>query len=72
MAQLKYKDCENLINFKRLWKRYTMYEAIEHFTGVDISEMDEATIAKAFKDLGISLDSSVAKGKLIDEILGKM
>ena len=23
---------ENLINFKRPWKRYTMYEVIEHFT----------------------------------------
>ena len=29
------------IDFKRPWKRYTMYEAIEHFTGVDISQMDE-------------------------------
>ena len=43
---------ENLINFQRPWKRYTMYEAIEHFTGIDISEMDEATMAKTAKDLG--------------------
>ena len=62
---------ENLINFQRPWKRYTMYEAIEHFTGIDISEMDEATIAKTPKDLGISLDSSMAKGKLIDAIFGE-
>ena len=33
---------DNLINFQRPWKRYTMYEAIEHFTGIDISKMDEA------------------------------
>ena len=62
---------ENLINFQRPWKRYTMYEAIEHFTGIDISEMDEATIAKTAKNLGISLDSSMAKGKLIDAIFGE-
>ena len=62
---------ENLINFQRPWKRYTMYEAIEHFTGIDISEMDEETIAKTAKDMGVSVDSSMAKGKLIDEIFGE-
>ena len=62
---------ENLINFQRPWKRYTMYEAIEHFTGIDISEMDEATMAETAKDLGVSVDSSMARGKLIDEIFGE-
>ena len=62
---------ENLINFQRPWKRYTMYEAIEHFTGIDISEMDETTMAKTAKDLGVSVDSSMARGKLIDEIFGE-
>ncbi len=62
---------ENLINFKRPWKRYTMYEAIEHFTGIDISKMDEATMAKTAKNLGVSVDSSMARGKLIDEIFGE-
>ena len=62
---------ENLIDFQRPWKRYTMYEAIEHFTGIDISEMDEATMAKTAKDLGVSVDSSMARGKLIDEIFGE-
>ena len=54
---------ENLINFQRPWKRYNMYEAIEHFTGIDISEMDEATMAETAKDLGVSVDSSMARGK---------
>ena len=62
---------ENLINFQRPWKRYSMYEAIERFTGIDISEMDEETIAKTAKDMGVSVDSSMAKGKLIDEIFGE-
>ncbi|MBL6663287.1 MAG: lysine--tRNA ligase [Flavobacteriales bacterium] len=62
---------ENLINFQRPWKRYTMYEAIENFTGIDISEMDETTMAKTAKDLGVSVDSSMARGKLIDEIFGE-
>jgi lysyl-tRNA synthetase class 2 len=62
---------ENLINFQRPWKRYTMYEAIEHFTGIDISEMDEETMAKTAKELGVSVDSSMARGKLIDEIFSE-
>jgi len=62
---------ENMINFKRPWKRYTMYEAIEHFTGIDISEMDEATMSETAKKLGVEVDKSMGRGKLIDEIFGE-
>lgn len=62
---------DNVINFQRPWKRYTMFEAIEHFTGIDISEMDEAQLLATCKDLGIETDSSMGKGKLIDEIFGE-
>ena len=47
-----------------------MYEAIKHFTGIDISEMDEETMAETAKKLGISVASSMGRGKLIDEIFG--
>ena len=62
---------ENLINFQRPWKRYTMYEAIEHFTGIDISKMDEVTMAETAKKLGVEVDISMGRGKLIDEIFGE-
>ncbi|MDB0027242.1 lysine--tRNA ligase [Flavobacteriales bacterium] len=62
---------DNLLNFQRPWKRYTMYEAIEHFTGIDISKMDEATIAETAKKLGLEVDKSMGRGKLIDEIFGE-
>lgn len=61
---------DHVINFKRPWKRFTMYEAIAHFTGVDISEMDEAAMANACRDMGIHVDKSMGRGKLIDEIFG--
>ncbi|MDC0249397.1 lysine--tRNA ligase [Flavobacteriales bacterium] len=61
----------NLINFQRPWKRYTMYEVIEHFTGIDISKMDEATMAKTAKKLGVEVDKSMGRGRLIDEIFGE-
>jgi lysyl-tRNA synthetase class 2 len=61
---------ENLINFKRPWKRMTMYEAIEHFTGVDVSQMNENEMAAAARKLGVGIDSTMGRGKLIDAIFG--
>jgi lysyl-tRNA synthetase class 2 len=62
---------ENLIDFKRPWKRYSMFEAIEHFTGIDISDMDEAALRETAKKMHIPVDSSMGKGKIIDEIFGE-
>ncbi|MEP2025984.1 MAG: lysine--tRNA ligase [Reichenbachiella sp.] len=62
---------ENVINFQRPWKRYTMFEAIEHFTGVDISEMGEAELRATAKKLDVPTDESMGKAKLIDEIFGE-
>ncbi len=62
---------ENMIDFKRPWKRYTMYEAIEAYTGIDISEMKEDELKQTAKKLNVEIDETMAKGKLIDEIFGE-
>ena len=62
---------DNVINFQRPWRRFTMYEAIEHFTGVNISKMDEKEMADTAKKLGVEVDKSMGRGKLIDEIFGE-
>jgi lysyl-tRNA synthetase class 2 len=62
---------EHLINFQRPWKRYTMYEAIKEFTGVDISEMDEQTMYAEAKKMHVPLDASMGRGKIIDSIFGE-
>ncbi|MEE3447268.1 MAG: lysine--tRNA ligase, partial [Bacteroidales bacterium] len=67
----KVKVGENVIDFKRPWKRFTMFEAIQHFTGVDISQMDEKELAETAKKFGVEVDSTMGKGKLIDEIFGE-
>lgn len=59
------------IDFKRPWKRFTMFEAIEHFTGIDISEMDEAELRETANKLEVPTDDTMGKGKLIDEIFGE-
>jgi len=59
------------IDFKRPWKRYTMYEAIQEYTGIDISEMDEKELHETAQKLKVEVDESMGKGKLIDEIFGE-
>lgn len=62
---------DKIINFARPWKRYTMYEAIQHFTGVDISEMTEEEMRAAAIQLKVKVDDTMGRGKLIDEIFGE-
>ncbi|WP_299247832.1 lysine--tRNA ligase [uncultured Cytophaga sp.] len=60
----------NIISFQRPWKRFTMFEAIQHYTGIDIGEMDEVQLRATCKSLNVDVDDSMGKGKLIDEIFG--
>ncbi|MCK4570062.1 MAG: lysine--tRNA ligase [Bacteroidales bacterium] len=62
---------ENTIDFKRPWKRYTMLGVIREYTGIDISEMDEAELRATANKLEVETDPSMGKGKLIDEIFGE-
>jgi lysyl-tRNA synthetase class 2 len=65
------KSGENMIDFKRPWKRFTMYEAIHHFTGIDISSMNEAELSAIAKSLHVPVDPTMGKGKIIDQIFGE-
>lgn len=62
---------DHTIDFKRPWQRYSMYEAIQHFTGFDISEMDEKGMREVASKLNIKTDETMGRGKLIDEIFGE-
>jgi lysyl-tRNA synthetase, class II len=62
---------DKVIDFKRPWKRFTMFEAIQHFTGIDISAMDEAALIETCKKLHVPFDTTMGKGKLIDAIFGE-
>ncbi len=62
---------ENVIDFQRPFKRITMYDSIKEFTGIDISEMSETELRDTCKSLGIQVNESMGKGKLVDEIFGE-
>ncbi|HZB11972.1 MAG TPA: lysine--tRNA ligase [Chryseolinea sp.] len=68
-TQVKVGD--KIIDFKRPWKRYTMFEAIQHFTGIDISNMNEEELRKTCEQLHVPKDDTMGKGKLIDQIFGE-
>ena len=61
---------EHTINFKAPYARVTMTNSIKHFTGFDISGKSEAELYEAAKGMGIEVDATMGKGKLIDEIFG--
>ena len=67
----KVKVSDREIDFKRPWKRLSMYEAIKEYTGIDISGMNEEEIIKVANKVGVETDPSMGKGKLIDEIFGE-
>ena len=59
------------ISFKAPFKRVTMYDAIKEHTGFDISNMDEEALRDVCKQLGIGVEKSMGKGKLVDEIFSE-
>ncbi|MDF1865759.1 MAG: lysine--tRNA ligase [Saprospiraceae bacterium] len=62
---------DNLVDFKAPYKRLPMFEAIEEYTGIDVSKMDEDELRGVCKKLHIQVEPSMGKGKLIDEIFGE-
>jgi len=61
---------EHKVNFKAPYARVTMTDAIKQFTGFDISGKGETELFDAAKSMGIDVDATMGKGKLIDEIFG--
>jgi lysyl-tRNA synthetase, class II len=59
------------IDFKAPYARVTMTDAIKKFTGFDITGKSEKELAEAARNMGIEVDETMGKGKLIDEIFGE-
>ncbi|MBD5233152.1 MAG: lysine--tRNA ligase [Bacteroidales bacterium] len=62
---------DNVISFKAPFPRVTMAQAIKEHTGVDITGMNEDQLRDTARSLGIEVDATMGKGKLIDEIFGE-
>ena len=63
---------ENKINFKAPYQRVPILDAIQEHTGIDVSGMDEDALRETSKKLGLEVDETMGKGKLIDELFGEL
>ncbi len=59
------------VDFKAPYARVSMTEAIKKFTGFDITGKSEEALRTAAIGMGIEVDDSMGKGKLIDEIFSE-
>lgn len=60
-----------VISFKAPFRRLPILDAIKEKTGYDLYPMNEEEIRDVAKKLGIEVDETMGKGKLIDEIFGE-
>ena len=61
---------DNKISLKAPFKRISMRDSILEFTGFDINGKSENELRAAAKGMGIEVNETMGKGKLIDEIFG--
>ena len=61
----------HVISFKAPYRRLPILDAIKEKTGYDLSDMSEDEMRQVCGKLGIEVDETMGKGKLIDEIFGE-
>ena len=59
------------VDFKAPYPRVTMTDAIKQFTSFDITGKTEEELRAFAHSIGIAVDETMGKGKLIDEIFGE-
>jgi lysyl-tRNA synthetase class 2 len=68
-TEIKVGDKE--ISLKAPYKRISIYDAIKEHTGFDVSNMEEDELREVCKKMHLEVDSTMGKGKLIDELFGE-
>lgn len=61
---------ERQIDFKAPFRRLSMTDAIRNKTGFDITGKTEEELRMACREMGVEIDDTMGKGKLIDAIFG--
>ena len=67
-TQVKVGD--NIIDFKRPWKRITFYDAIEEYTGVRVADKSYEELIELFRDK-INVEELYTKAQILDELFGE-
>ena len=61
----------NEIDFKAPFRRVPMCELIKEETGYEVADMDEQQLRETCQKLGVEINDTMGKGKLIDAIFGE-
>ena len=60
---------DDYIDLGKPWKRMSMAESVNLFTGVDYhSDMSDEAFAQAAKDAGVELEEGLSRGKILGEL----
>jgi len=62
---------EHVIDYKAPYRRISMTDAINEYTGIDITDMTEDDLRRECDRMEIGHSPSMGKGKLIDQIFGE-
>ena len=62
---------KNVIDFKSPFRRLTILDAIKEYTGYEVGTLTEDELKDTCQKLGISIDESMGKSRMIDEIFGE-
>jgi len=62
---------DNVVSFKAPYRRLPILEAIREKTGYNLEQMSEEEMREAARKVGVEVDDSMGRGKLIDEIFGE-
>ena len=68
-STVKFENKE--INFKGPYEKIGILDAIKNETGIDALILNEKELAEAAKKIGVEIDETMGKGKIIDEIFGE-
>ncbi len=62
---------DSKINFKAPYARVPILQAIKEHTGQDVAGMDAVELRAVCRKIGMEVDETMGKGKLIDELFGE-
>ena len=66
----KIKVGQQMVDFAQPFARFTLLEAIQHFTGHDLSSASLEKVRWAAEEVGLKVDKTMGKGKILDTIFG--
>jgi lysyl-tRNA synthetase, class II len=63
---------EHFIEFSRPFARFSMYQALREYGGIDVPALSDDELREHARSLGVESAPEMSRGKLIDELFGEL